>query len=60
MMYCLQITDDFERIIADAGGTCMSTGCGSTEYVFATEAQARKAMRQTKERCFEVFEVEEM
>jgi hypothetical protein len=59
-MYCLQIRDEFEKIIEAAGGTCQGAGCGSTEYVFEIESQARKAMRQIKERCFDVFEIEEM
>jgi hypothetical protein len=59
-MYCLQIRDEFEKVIEAAGSTCQGTGCGSTEYVFDTKEQATKAMRQIKERCFEVFEVEEV
>jgi hypothetical protein len=60
MRYCLQSVDDFEQIISAAGGTCQGTGCGSTEYVFATEAQAIKARDQIAARCLDVFEVEDM
>jgi hypothetical protein len=60
MRCCLQIVDDFEKIISAAGGTCQGAGCGSTEYVFETKKRAVEAMREIKARCFDVFEVEDM